>query len=233
MSWAATASAAATVGMGMLNKGSSGPSLNDMNRIWQGAANKTGKDYAPWLEGGQQAQKAYLSQLGIGGPPTFDVSQLPGYQNAMQQGISAVNQGFAGSGLLGGNRLRALQQTGQNVFGSYYQDYMNRLSGASQQGFGAASNLGNLRAGQAAQMSNYAYDVGMNKANAQNAQMYGLTGALGSAAGAWMGRPSSVGVPSADSSGLMSTSPMGAAPGVSSGDFIGRYLNTGLDTGGP
>lgn len=97
-----------------------------------------------YMEGGNTAMEQMMAQMGLSDQRAFDVTTLPGYQQSMNQAISAVNQGAASEGMLhSGERLKSLQQAGQSVFGNYYENYMNRLMGLSQQGLGAASSAQN------------------------------------------------------------------------------------------
>lgn len=109
---------------------------------------------SPYLGAGQQATNQMMAQLGLGPGDAFDVSQLPGYQQALQAGLGAVNVGGAGAGMLmSGERLKGLQRAGQDVQGQYYQDYMNRLGNLGQQGFQGATTLGQSGLQSAGQLS--------------------------------------------------------------------------------
>lgn len=146
----------------------------------------------PWISQGQEAQSQYLAQLGIGGTRAFDVTNLPGYQGALKQGIGAVNQGAAGAGtLMSGNRMRALQEAGQTVFGSYYSDYMNRLSQVAGRGQEAANTLASSRIGVAGGVANIgvgagnaAYQGGIDQANIGLNKWSEIAGLIGKGAGA-------------------------------------------------
>jgi hypothetical protein len=147
------------------------------------------KDYSPYMSGGQSAQEQMMAQMGLGGPAkAFDVSQLPGYQNSLQQGLNAVNQGGAGAGMLmSGERLKGLQGVGQNVFGDYYNNYLNRLTGMTNQGMSAAGNLANIRTGGMTQQLGLMQQEQQNKSN-QFGDLLGLAGTgLGMAFGGPMG----------------------------------------------
>ena len=145
------------------------------------------KQYQPFISGGTSAENQLLLQLGLGGTGAkFDVTNLPGYQQALSQGISATNQGLASQGLIGsGNQMRALQTAGQNVFGSYYQNYMNELGGQASMGSNDIGNLANVGA-TAAGMTNQA-----NMFNSQmKAQMMNdVLGAAGTLGGMAAGMP--------------------------------------------
>jgi len=144
------------------------------------------KQYKPYVKGGRSAQNQMMAQLGLGKREAFDVTQLPGYQNALQQGMNAVNQGGAGSGMLmSGDRLQGLQSTGQNIFGDYYNSYMSRLGGMANQGFNAVGNLANIRTGGTTQQIGL-----MQNEQAQQANMTSdLLGLAGTGLGAMFGGP--------------------------------------------
>lgn len=150
------------------------------------------QDYSPYLTGGKSAQEQMMAQLGLGGPAkAFDVTQLPGYQNALKQGLAGVNQGGAGAGMLmSGDRMQGLQSTGQNIFGDYYNNYLNRLTGMSNQGFSAAGNLANIRTGGMTQQLGL-----MQQQQQQEADQFGdLLGLAGTVGGFMVGGPMGAGV---------------------------------------
>ena len=111
----------------------------------RGQLETTQAQASPYLGAGSAATGQLQSQLGLGGGPAFDVTTLPGYQAALEQGLGAVNQGAAGAGMLmSGERLKGLQRAGQDVFGQYYNTYMDRLMGLSGQGQRTVMGLGGL-----------------------------------------------------------------------------------------
>lgn len=120
-----------------------------------------------------------LAMLGLGGPGasgtidprTFQGS--PGYQYQLQEGTNAVTNAASRTGGLGGNALRALQQTGQGLANQNWSQYLGQGSNAFQNlvgnvsnlsgmGLNAASNLGDIGTKVAAQ-------VGGNQIGAGNA----------------------------------------------------------------
>jgi hypothetical protein len=188
-------------GTGSLFGGDDDDAMEDMIRLIKRNTESAETDYQPYMQGGQSAQEQMMAQLGLGGPAqAFDVTQLPGYQNALKQGLSAVNQGGAGAGMLmSGERLKGLQSTGQNIFGDYYNNYMSRLTGMSNQGMSAAGNLANIRTGGMTQQLGLMQDEQAQKANTK-ADMLGLAGT---------------------GLGMMFGGPMGAAVGGSIGSSLG------------
>lgn len=174
-------------GMGDMFGGGGDGGMDDMLALIARNTKAAEQDYSPYLTGGKSAQEQMMAQLGLGGPATaFDVTQLPGYQNALKQGLAGVNQGGAGAGMLmSGDRMQGLQSTGQNIFGDYYNNYLNRLTGMSNQGFSAAGNLANIRTGGMTQQLGL-----MQQQQAQQGDMMGdLLGLGGTVLGGMFGGP--------------------------------------------
>jgi len=144
---------------------------------------------SPYLTGGNQAALQFQAQMGLGDPSVqaFDVTQLPGYQQSLNQGMSAVNQGAASSGMLNsGERLKSLQQAGQSVFGDYYNNYMNRLQGLQSQGLSAQNALTGTQVSNLGTMANYR--SAMHGGGGGGASPVGdIAGAAASMFGTWMG----------------------------------------------
>lgn len=90
----------------------------------------------------QQAQDAFNNYLGS-----------TGYQFQMGQGTQAIADQSAASGLLNsGATAKGLQQYGQGLASSYFQNYLGQLQGVQNTGMTAAGNTAALGAsgGQAA-----------------------------------------------------------------------------------
>jgi hypothetical protein len=139
------------------------------------------KDFDPYISGGQSAQQQLMAQMGLGDGKTqaYDITQMPGYQGALKQGLGAVNQGAAGSGMLmSGERMKGLQTAGQNIYGDYYSNYMNRLQGMSNQGMNAVGSVQNIRQGNQAMM-NQNSQLQQQAGGAQGRDIMGLAGSLG------------------------------------------------------
>ena len=102
--------------------------------------------------------------------PSMALSQ-PGYQQTLQQGMSASNASAAATGTLqSGQQNMALQSMGQNNFNSYYTQMLNQLgtlSGATSQTPSGAASVQN----QSAMYSN-------NMLQNQSANLLGLGGYL-------------------------------------------------------
>ncbi len=86
------------------------------------------------------------------------VTQLPGYQFQMGQGINSLQNAASAKGMLNsGNLMQGLSEFGQGLATSYYQNYLNNLSGLA--------GMGNAASSQAA--------AGANTTGAGVAQQYG------------------------------------------------------------
>lgn len=147
---------------------------------------------APYIAAGDKADTALQGFLGLGGDPAatqkaFD-SYLgsTGYNFTRQQGLDAVTQSKAASGLLGsGATLKALDSYGTGLAQQYGQQYVGNLQGVAGTGQAAASGLAS--AGQA-----YANAAGVNTTNAANtaanaglANANTVNGLIGNALTAW------------------------------------------------
>lgn len=71
------------------------------------------------------------------------VRNTPGYQAQLDQGMKSIDRAAPlTGGMYSGRRMKALNDYGQNTFGSYYQDWMNRVGGVAGQGQQVAQNVG-------------------------------------------------------------------------------------------
>lgn len=112
------------------------------------------------------------------------VMGTPGYQTQLDQGLKAIDRAAPlVGGMYSGRRMKALESHGQNTFGSYYNDWMNRVGGIAGQAPQIAQNVGQ------AGMQN-ANNVGNLMMTGANARAQGTlnsasawTGALGNMAG--------------------------------------------------
>jgi len=208
--------------MGLFGGGGDAPDYGEAIALMQQEKAAAEGRINPWIEGGQAANTQLMAQLGLGGGQAFDVTQLPGYQRSLEQGLSAVNQAGAGAGMLmSGQRLKGLQQAGQDVFGQYYGDYMNRITGLGSQGLGAATNLSQMGLGAAGNMSNMMMQQAQQEAAAEaagRADMMGTLGSLGGMAAGHMLAPGiGGGIGSSIGGSLMGGGGMGASSQAAQG----------------
>lgn len=132
---------------------------------------QTREDQMPWLEAGRNA----LAKLGTGFTGKVDMTQDPGYQFRLSEGLKALDrQAAARGGLISGGALKAASRYGQDYASNEYQNAYNRalsqynttasLAGVGQTaantlgqaGQTMASNVGEaLTSGAAARASGY------------------------------------------------------------------------------
>lgn len=173
-------------------------------KMWQ----EQNAQQQPWVRAGTNALRQMNAGLQQGGQfasyPKFQAPTLsndPGYQWRLQQGVNALDASAAGSGSFGsGNLGVALQNYGQGLgsqeYGAAYNravgeynmgygqntDLYNRLAGLSGTGQSTAAGLGAMGMNTATQMGNY----NMQGANALAAgQMYGVQAQNAGIQGAW------------------------------------------------
>lgn len=155
-----------------------------------------GPTYEMVTAGGQPQtqQPAQTAQQGDPAPANPQLSiadqvmQTPGYQAQLDQGIKSIDRASPlVGGMYSGRRMKALNDYGQNTFGSYYNDWMNRVGGIAGQAPQIAQNVG-----QAGQQN--ANNVGQLMMTGANARAQGAlngasawTGALGNIAGGFAG----------------------------------------------
>lgn len=168
-------------------------------------------DMAPYTNAGKDANAQLMAQLGLdkqGNTPLFDVTQLPGYQQALKQGMAGVNQGAASAGMLmSGERLKGLQSTGQNIFGSYYSDYMNRLDTITNRGANAASGNVSANSGLASDLYKGQNDATAFDYAAKQGSINSWMGVANSGLGAWNSRTPSVNATNYNPSSIGATTP--------------------------
>lgn len=145
--------------------------------------------YQPTLPGQPQANG---TQPGVTGGGQLDIAQqvmnTPGYQAQLDQGIRSIDRAAPlTGGMYSGRRMKALNDYGQQTFGSYYNDWMNRVGGVAGQTAQIGSNIGQ-------QGMQNAQNVGNLMMTGANARAQGAlngasawTGALGNIAGGFAG----------------------------------------------
>ena len=139
--------------------------------------NQTRADQEPWRQAG-------VGALGRLQNPLASFQASPDYNFRMSEGLKAVNQNRATSGLLNsGSALRGVSDYAQNTAAGEYGDWWNRQSGLA--GVGQAANNANQQAGS--QYANNSQNALMQNAGVQgssymtqaNAWAQGLGGAAG------------------------------------------------------
>jgi hypothetical protein len=129
-------------------------------RLMTGGENYTGPQvYTGGAAAGPQVMPGQPGQPAQGGGSLdiYDqVRNTPGYQAQLDQGIRSIDRAAPlVGGMYSGRRMKALEGHGQQTFGSYYNDWMNRVGGIAgqapqiaqsvgQAGMQNANNVGNL-----------------------------------------------------------------------------------------
>jgi hypothetical protein len=116
------------------------------------------QQYNPYIQTGSAAQTKLGNLEGLNGTSAQQGAQqnwqnTPGYQFQLQQGTGALqNSAAASGGLLNGNTGEALQQYGQGLANTTYQQYLNNLQQQAGNGANAITPQANL-IGQGATLS--------------------------------------------------------------------------------
>lgn len=174
------------------------------NAANQGAATQlkmyeqTRQDLSPFMSAGTGALSQLANIFGFGpggtGQPnaaaaTSQLTQFPGYQFGMDQGVQALDRSAASKGLvLSGAQLKDAQQFGTNyAMQQAWQPYVSELNSISGLGENAAAGVGNAgtAAGQGIASSQLA--AGQSTASGIVGGANQLTSALGSLTGSGTG----------------------------------------------
>jgi len=144
------------------------------------ASQQAQQNVQPYMQAGQQALGQYQNLLN-GGAANFDISKLPGYNFQMQQGTDAIQNSAAARGqALSGNTLQGLQQYGQGLASTQFQNYMSQLQGLAGMGLNASQNLNQNQVNLAQAGAGYS-QAGL--AGAANANAGGIAGVTNAALG--------------------------------------------------
>lgn len=123
---------------------------------------------------GAQYDKAYTGQ-----EIADAVSNLPGYQFQYEQGAKGLERAAAAKGMLkSANTQLALQEFGQQQAQSYYNNYMQQLSGQVAQGTPATMQISANQQGLGASLSNLAQMYGAAQMDTARANADFLSGQL-------------------------------------------------------
>lgn len=116
------------------------------------------------------------------------VMQTPGYQAQLDQGLKAIDRAAPlVGGMYSGRRMKALNDYGQNTFGSYYNDWLNRVGAVSGQSQPIASNIGQAGAAAATNAGGLMVQGANARANAALNSANAWTSAIGTGAGLYAG----------------------------------------------
>lgn len=152
---------------------------DDIEKKMLKGQNKAAGLLQPYNQTGQAANSKLSALLGLDpsadqGAITNSIRSTPGYQFRLDQGQQALERSQAAKGgLFSGRAMKEAQDYGQGLADQTYQQAVANLGQQSQQGLGAAGNLGGLYT-----------DMGSTGANASasrsNAINQGLSGLFGS-----------------------------------------------------
>ena len=114
-----------------------------------------------------------------------------GYQFRLNQGMNALNSGYAGAGSIkSGAAMKAAQDYGQNIASQEFNNYMNLLSGQQGVGLtaagaqaGVATNYANTAGAINSSTANALGQAAIAKANNSNALLGSLAGSASSILG--------------------------------------------------
>jgi hypothetical protein len=131
--------------------------ISDQNRVENNALagqvyQQTSNALAPYAQQGNPAGTQINAMLGLGGQPAqtagFDqFRNSTGYQFRRDEGMNALNSGYAGAGVLqSGAAMRGAQEYGQNFASNEYSNYMGLLD--NQQRLGLSATMGQAGLGQ-------------------------------------------------------------------------------------
>jgi len=145
---------------------------------------------APYRGLGESAIPAYQRLLGIGpngqrlSPQQISqqLTQMPGYQFQLSQGLDATKRQAAAMGLgLSGNTLQALDKYSQGLASTSYQNQLENLLNPIKIGQASASNQAAAAGQTGANLSNIYGAQGQNQANIALGTVQGVTNAIGGA----------------------------------------------------
>lgn len=146
----------------------------------------------PYVQNGQAIGGQLTGELqsgALGGMPSLtDMSQLPGYQFTLNQGLQATQNAAAAQGLgISGAALKGATNYAENTANTFYNNYLsnywanqnnryNMLAGVMNTGAGAANQLGTIASATGGNLgslvgnlgtagANLAYNTGAAKSN--------------------------------------------------------------------
>ena len=142
VSAAATAGSAIAGAVGQSGDVSSGQAA--ASAAQQQAYEQYSANEQPYISAGQSAVSGLGSALGLNGADATTAFQgSPGFQFALNQGLSAVDDGAASTGTLRtGNTVRAEENFATGLADQNYNQYVGQLSNLASLGQSATSALG-------------------------------------------------------------------------------------------
>lgn len=180
---------------------------NENNTLQRDIYNQNKATLSPFVNNGTQASNYYNALLGLpgaGGAPGTANDNLPnaqqayntflnsdGYQFRMNEGMKALNTGYAARGLIqSGAAMKGINAFAQNTASDEFGKYLGQLGNQQAVGLSAANaqaGVGTNYANQVSQNNNNAAAAAGNgamaNANAWNGAIGNVTNALGMFAG--------------------------------------------------
>lgn len=161
----------------------------------EGADGPDGMSYQGMMTGGADPQVQplnYTGQAGAGGVTgggQLDIAQqvmnTPGYQAQLDQGIRSIDRAAPlTGGMYSGRRMKALNNYGQQTFGAYYDNWMNRVGGIAGQAPVIAQNIGQAGQNSANSIGQLMMTGARARADGINNSAQAWGSAFGDAAGA-------------------------------------------------
>ena len=121
------------------------------------------------------AAQNYARENSTAGTEYGGYKASPGYDYQLEQGVNALDMSAAArGGLYSGATGKAVTQFGQDIGASYYNNYLNRLSGQASSGQNAAAQSGAANQFASQQATNALGNIG----NAQAAGAVGTSNAI-------------------------------------------------------
>jgi hypothetical protein len=156
-------------------------------QVFYGGAGVPGND--PQVQPGQAGGNQGALDIGA------QVRNTPGYQEQLRAGITAIDRAAPlVGGMYSGRRMKALEAQGQNTFGSFYNDWLNRVGGIAGQAPQIAGNIGQAGMQNASNVGNLMMTGANARAQGQTNSANAWTGAIGTGIGlyggsqGWFGR---------------------------------------------
>lgn len=144
-----------------------------------------------YMTGGGQPQTQPQANGAQGGMMTGglniaqQVMNTPGYQAQLDQGIKSIDRAAPlTGGIYSGRRMKALNNYGQQTFGAYYDNWMNRVGGIAGQAPVIAQNIGQAGQASANNIGNLMMTGARARADGINNSAQAWGSAFGDAAGA-------------------------------------------------
>ena len=144
----------------------------------------------PWRQAGMNA----LAQMGTGFTGKVDMTQDPGYQFRLSEGLKALNrQQAAGGNFLSGGALKAAARFGQDYASNEYQNAYNRAltqynttAALANVGQTTANALGNAATTLGSNLGNLYYNAGQSAGQSRASGYLGIGNAVNSGVNAYL-----------------------------------------------